>query len=118
MARETPFTYSFSILNGTTKTMTFSLGVCSGFISLTINVVDDGLGPILINAKITSGSLVHQLGQPTAINDGDGINAVRFAWDKKLIPLSRSEKNLLIIQASNYCGDDIETVKFTGVKRK
>ena len=65
--REQPFTYSFFILDGTTKEMTFSLGRCTQFISLTVEIEDENLGPILVNAKVKSGAMVHQLGNPTAI---------------------------------------------------
>ena len=116
--REQPFTYTFSIDDGTTKEMTFSLGSCTQFLSLTIEIEDENLGPILVNAKVTSGVYVHQLGNPTAIYDGDGINAKRFVWDKGPLPLSRDLKNKLIISASNYCGDDIKSARFTGVKRR
>lgn len=117
MVRETPFTYSFSINHNQTKTITFSLGSCSAMLSLTIHIEDDGLGPILVNAKVTSGSLVYQLGQPTIIYDSEGINAKRFTWQGN-IPTSRMIINELIIQCSNYCGDNINSVRFTGVKRR
>jgi hypothetical protein len=116
--REQAFTYTFSINHNQTKTMIFSLGPCTQFLSLTVEIEDENLGPILINAKVTSGSMVFQLGKPTNIFDGDGINAKRFVWDKGPLPLSRDLKNKLIINASNYCGDDIESVRFTGVKRR
>ena len=116
--RDQPFTYSFSINHNQTKVMTFSLGRCSKFLSLTVEIEDDNLGPVLINAKVTSGSLAHQLGNPTSIFDGDGINAKRFVWDKTPLPLSRDEVNKLVISASNYCGDDINSIRFTGVKRR
>ena len=116
MAQQHPFSYSFSCPQGSDK---WTLGIRgrSRLMSLTIEIEDDNLGPILINAYVLVEGVKHQIGQPTTIYDGEGNNAKRFAWDLEK-PLSRYTVNVLTVEHTNYCGSDIKSVRVSGVLKR
>ena len=116
MPRLIPFSTSFSIKDNQQKKVPFTING-RALTSLTIEVVDDNKGPILVSANISFREEVHQIGQPTVIYNGDGYNAVLFTWQGEQ-PFNRYFSNKLNILASNYCGEDIEKVKVSGVVKR
>lgn len=116
MARKIPFSYNFPLLTGFSGSEPFSLGSGRSLRSLTVYVEEDNLGPVLVDIHILVENFKHQIGQPTAIYDGEGHNAKRLQWQGEL-PMSRVIENKLILNWANYCGDDV-TVRITGVKER
>lgn len=113
-SRQTPFSYPFSCPQGSD---TIKLNIRSRWkriTSITVNIEDDNAGPILINIYVLIEGKKHQLGQPTAIYDGEGHNAKRFEWSEGK-PLSLILPNQLVIEYTNLSGFDIETVTVSGV---
>lgn len=113
-ARQTPFSFPFSCPQGSAEVKKGIRHPWRRLTSLTVNIDDDGLGPILINVYILIEGRKHQLGQPTGIFDAEGDNAKRFEW-QGLKPLSMILPNLLVIQYSNLSGSDIDSVTVSGV---
>lgn len=111
-----PFSFVIRMDDTETDTFTAELGFRSMLESLTVYVVDDGLGPILINAYVIVEGFIHQLKQPEIIWDGVGYNARRYFWVGNL-PLSKRIPNQLNIEWANYSGDDILAVRVTGTTR-
>jgi len=108
-----PFSGVFSAADGSTGEYTIDLGVRMEIQKLTVYVVDDNLGPVLINCYVDAGGLKRPIGEQQLIFDAEGYNAVRFDWVGN-IPLSKDRKNTLYIQWANYCGDDISEIRVVG----
>ena len=121
MAQQLPFSNSFSINDGAQTTKTYDLGFGRALKSLTIEVIDDNLGPIHVAAwaevEGRKYSIPDLSGNEGIIFDGDGYNCNKFAWVGTM-PLNRKMNNRLVIIASNYCGNNITEVRFSGVKEK
>lgn len=116
MARKIAFSYNFPLENDKEGKVEYSLGYGRGLRSLTAYVLEDNLGPVLVDFHLLVESLKHQLLQPTVIYDGEGYNAVRFQWQGEL-PMSRNIINQLVVNWANYCGDNC-TVQISGVKER
>ena len=112
-ARPVPFSFSFPSPIGSDE---FKIGIrrYAYLRSLTVEIEDDGLGPILINAYIlVETTKKHQLKDPEIVFDGDGDNAQRFNWTGSL-PLSTILGNELVISYTNYTGNNIDSVRVSG----
>ena len=101
------------ITNGSTGTWSVPLGFKNNLYSLTIEILDDNKGVILVNAYVNDGKVNRQIGEPTGIYDGSGTNAKRFQWTGK-IPLSSHLENNLYVDYANYCGETINQVRIIG----
>jgi len=117
MAILIPFSDSFSINNGIQKTHEYKIGYGRELRSLTIEVVDEGLGPVHVNVRLVVSENTHSIGQPTSIYHGGGYNAKRFVWQGNQ-PIDRRIINEIHIDCTNYCGDNIKKVKLSGVKQR
>ena len=83
--------------------------------SFTAYVETDNVGPILIDTHLLVEDKKHQLEQE-GIFDGDGYNSNKLTWTGEL-PLSGILPSNLVINWSNYCGDDA-VIRFTGTVKK
>ena len=81
--------------------------------SFTAYVETDNVGVVFVDAHILIEGKKHQLDQG-GIYDGDGYNSKKLSWTGQL-PLSRYLVNTLVINYSNYCGDDA-IIRITGTK--
>lgn len=117
MALKIPFSFSFLVSNNTEGTEVFDLGYARSLRSLTAYIQEDNLGPVHVDFFILVNDIYkHQIGQPLAIQDGEGFNAKRFQWQKEL-PMSRKIINKLYFNYANYCGSNV-TIQITGFKER
>jgi len=117
MAVLIPFSTSFSIKNNENIIHPLKLGYGRELLSLTIEVMDDGLGPVLVNVRLLVESNTHSIGQPTTIFNASGYNARRFVW-QGIQPMSRRIENSLEVDCVNRGGQDIKQIKISGVKKR
>ena len=93
------------------------MGLSRSLRSVTIEIKDDNLGPILVNVRLEVEGKTHSIDQPTVIYDGVGYNAKRFVWQGQL-PMSRVLPNILYVDCMNYTDLDITKVAVSGAKKR
>ena len=112
-----PFHHTFIALDATEDTIELDIGVATVLRSLSVYIVDNALGPILINAAVLVEGKLNQIDQPREIYDGTSFNAKRFNWSG-LLPLSGRISNTLILNYANFSGSEITEVRILGVVEK
>ena len=112
MPIQTPFSFNFSCPEGTNKIQRNIVNARS-LKSFFAYVEDDNKGPVYINAYIT----IYGSDYPIvsgSIFDSEGPNRKILNWQGSL-PIRSGFTNILTIEYSNYCGEDIDLIKVGGV---
>ena len=112
-----PISDSFSCPIGSDTHEVEIRGNFTKLISLSVYIVDDNKGPLLVSVYVIIEGVKHQIKQPTGIYDGVGYNAKRFYW-QGVLPISRSLVNTLVVEWANYSGSNIETVRVSGIVKR
>ena len=113
MPRLIPFSNSFSTTSGSQGTLTYNI-TGRELRSFSAYVETDNVGVIFVDVHLLVEDKKHQLGQE-GIFDGDGYNSRKLSWVGEL-PLSRYLVNKIVINYSNFSGDDA-VIRFTGTKK-
>jgi len=104
-----PFTHSFSCPQGT-NTIEKETIIGRELSNFFVYIEDDNKGPVYINAYLVMLGAKYPLANGS-IYDGAGPNR-QILTSERIYPIDRGLGALITIEYSNYCGENITSVKF------